>query len=141
MSDLGQTLTRFEIAERQLDRALELFLEHDDYPCAITLAGASEEILGKLLELEGREHSLEEFIQTCVVAGKQTYGKDWSGRTFASMANYFRNGLKHLTDEHPLTIPREAAVEILDRAISNYWKLAGKETRKIREFIESVHGL
>ena len=40
------TLTKLEVATRQLDAAIRLFLE-DDYLSSLTLAGAAEEILGK----------------------------------------------------------------------------------------------
>lgn len=39
------TLTKLEVAVRQLDMALRLFLE-GDYLSSLTLAGAAEEILG-----------------------------------------------------------------------------------------------
>ncbi|MBI3527322.1 MAG: hypothetical protein HY067_05065 [Betaproteobacteria bacterium] len=135
------TLTRVEIAEHQLERALQLFLDEKDYVCAITLAGASEEILGKLLEKEGKEHALGSFITACVATGKVVYNENWSQKLFADMANSFRNDLKHYTNERSVTIPREAAVEILDRAIENFWALASRETPNMRRFMEEAHGV
>jgi len=135
------TLTKIQIAERQLDRALILFLDESDYACSITLAGASEEILGKLINTMGEKHSLGEFVEVCVRTGKIIFNEDWPEKHFAEMANYFRNGLKHYSDGDSLTIPREAAVEILDRAIENYWKITGIETARMRQFMEQEHGL
>jgi hypothetical protein len=141
MSSEEITLTQLQVAECQLDRALKLFLDESDYACAITLAGASEEILGKLLEKAGEKHALAEFIEGCVRTGKVIFGKEWPAKHFAEMANYFRNGLKHLTADEVLTIPREAAIEMLDRAVENYWKLTGIETPRIRRFMEVAHGM
>ena len=135
------TLTRVQIAEAQLDRALQLFLDESDYACAITLAGASEETLGKLLEKVGEKNSLTEFTEACVRTGKVLFNEDWPSKQFAEMANHFRNGLKHLTDEAPVTIPRAAAIAMLDRAIENYWKLMGQESPRIRRFMEVAHSL
>uniref|UniRef100_Q47CH7 HEPN domain-containing protein n=1 Tax=Dechloromonas aromatica (strain RCB) TaxID=159087 RepID=Q47CH7_DECAR len=134
------TFTKAEVATHQLERALHLFLEETDYVCAITLAGACEEILGKLLEKSGKEHSLKSFVKACVTVGRVIHGEEWSPRVFVSMANEFRDGLKHYTDGHPITVPREAAVEILNRAIENYWQLTEHETPLMRRFMEEVHG-
>ena len=43
-------------ALRQLDTALRLYFEGEDYYSVVTLAGASEEILGKLLEDKNLEN-------------------------------------------------------------------------------------
>lgn len=135
------TLTKLEVAEHQLDLAVELFLDRQDYVASITLAGASEEILGKLLEARGESHALGEFIESCVRTGKHIFNEDWPAKDFAEMANYFRNGLKHYTDGAPITVSREAASEIIERAIANLWKLEGRESPRIRRFMEGVYGV
>lgn len=135
------TLSKLEVAEHQLERALALLLDENDYVCSITLAGASEEILGKLLEKEGKEHALGSFVKACVEAGRVAYNENWKQSTFADMANAFRNDLKHYTDGSPITVSREAAVQILDRAVENYFALTGKETPHMRRFMEEQHGL
>lgn len=53
-----QTFSYLALATHQMERALRLFLDEGDYICAITLAGAGEEILGRLLEESGRQHAL-----------------------------------------------------------------------------------
>ncbi|WP_339897698.1 hypothetical protein [uncultured Gilvimarinus sp.] len=127
--------TKLEVAELQLERALNLLLEEADYISSITLAGASEEILGKLLNEQGQEGDLEGFVNACVQLGRDEFQEDWPKREFVSMANYFRNGLKHYTDGDSISVPEEAAVEILNRAINNYWKLTSKETELIKRFM------
>lgn len=134
------TFTKLEVAVHQLERALRLFLDENDYVCAITLAGASEEILGKLLEQSGKEHALGSFVKACIAIGKNIHDEEWPPKTFVTMANEFRDSLKHITDGQVVTVPKEAAVEILDRAIENYWLLTTDETPLMRRFMEEVHG-
>jgi hypothetical protein len=134
------TLTKQQIAEHQLEQALILFLDHKDYVCAITLAGASEEILGKLVEKDGKDHALGAMLKGWVNIGKEAYNEIWQNKEFFELANYFRNGLKHYDDGEPITIPREAAIEILDRAIENFWILTNRETPRMRQFQEQRYG-
>jgi hypothetical protein len=55
------TLTKLEVATRQLDAAIRLFLE-GDHLSSLTLAGAAEEILGRLSEREGLPVATEEIV-------------------------------------------------------------------------------
>ncbi len=73
--------------------------------------------------------------------GKNIHGEEWPPKLFVSMANEFRDSLKHYKDGQVVTVPREAAVEILDRAIENYWLLTSDETPLMRRFMEEVHEL
>lgn len=134
------TLSKREVAAHQLECALRLFLDENDYVCAITLAGASEEILGKLLEQSGQDHALGSFVKACIAIGKNIHGEEWPPKLFVTMANEFRDSLKHITDGQVVTVPKEAAVEILDRAIENYRLLTADETPLMRRFMEEVHG-
>lgn len=138
--DKMPAFSKLEVAEHQLERALQLFLDESDYVCAITLAGASEEILGKLLEQSGRENSLGSFVKLCVEIGKTSHGEEWSKKEFVTMANEFRDALKHITDGQVVSVPKDAAVEILDRAMENYWALTAKETQLMRRFRAEIHG-
>lgn len=132
--------SKLEIAEHQLDQAIRLFLEESDCISAITLAGASEEILGKLLETEGKEHSLGSFVSACIKYGKLIYGESWGSKEFVSQANYFRDGLKHITDGRPISVPREAVIEIIDRAIENFVSLTGRESPAMISYTRMRHG-
>ena len=58
--------TKQEVAIHQLDRAIDLFTQEQDIICATTLAGASEEIFGKLLEEIGGQSWLKEHIDLCL---------------------------------------------------------------------------
>ena len=92
-------------------------------------------------EVREREVSLGSFVKACVEAGRMLYGEEWSQKEFVQMANAFRNDLKHCTDGEIVTVPREAAVAILDRAIDNLWAQTARQTPSIRRFMEEVHGM
>lgn len=139
MQDSTPSLSKLEIAQRQLERAICLFVDESDYICAITLAGASEEILGKLLEQQGMQPALANFVEACLKMGRHIYKEDWAKKDFVAMENHFRDGLKHITDGEPLSVPREAAIEILDRTIENYWRLTGHESASVRRYMVVAH--
>lgn len=132
--------SKFEIAEHQLERALHLLLDEGDYISSITLAGASEEILGKLLNEQGKESDLESFVNACVQIGTEELQEDWPNKEFVSIANYFRNGLKHYTGGDSISVPEEAAVEIIDRAITNYWSLTAQQSALMKQFMKKYYG-
>jgi len=137
MEDKYLTMSKLEVAEHQLNAAIRMFLDERDFVCAITLAGAAEEILGKLLEKQGRQHSVAEFAEACVKVGRHLFNENWTTKHFVEMQNFFRNGLKHLTDGEPITVPPAAAEEIIGRAVDNLWALEGRETPEVRRYMES----
>ena len=131
--------TKAELAEHQLDRAIRLFLEEKDYVCAITLAGAAEEIFGKLLENQGLKPALASVVDACVDMGQKIYKEAWPRKGFVAMENSYRDGLKHITDGNPLTVTREAAVEIIDRAVQNYVALGIYRSQCVQNYLSAMH--
>ncbi len=98
------------IALIQLERAIELFFEKEDFISAITLAGASEEICRKILERECKVSSgdmLKEWF-------KEKYPDAQENEKFFKHANQSRNSLKHFDN------PKEIEVEI-DQIEAAYW--------------------
>lgn len=136
-----QTFSYLELAKHQMERALRLFLDEGDYVCAITLAGAGEEILGRLLEESGRQHALGSWADYCVQIGRDVHREDWKPQDFKSMANAFRNCLKHhdKSDGEDIAVPRAAAMEILDRGIENYRRLTSDLTPLMLRYNAEVH--
>ena len=128
--------TKVELAVHQLDRAIRLLLDEQDVISATTLAGAAEEILGKLVEIGGGKHSLQDFIDTCFAMGRIHHGEEWKPKTFADMRNYFRNELKHYVEGSVISVPEEAAKDLIDRAAENLWLLEGRDTVQIRRYMQ-----
>lgn len=100
------------------------------------LAGTAEELLGKLLQKQGRRHSVAEFAESCVKIGRHLFNQEWTTKHFVEIQTFFRNGLKHITDGEPITVPRAAAEEIIGRAVDNLWALEGRETPEARRYME-----
>lgn len=123
-------LHKTEIAKRQIDTAIDLFLEGKDFVSALTLAGAGEEITGKLLERNGAKKMLEKlhawYVET--MGSKIEYGE------FARKTNVARNTLKHANnpEEDEIEIQRWEAVQMIMRAMTNYKELAGESSDKMK---------
>ena len=116
-------LTKFQVAERQLIKAIELFGARDSL-CAITLAGAAEEILGKLLTDKGEANALDEEIVDRCELYQTVFGRVIDPREFAKLMNSPRNELKHRLSGEPLELNfDEEAVNLIQRAIDNFLKL------------------
>ena len=49
-----EMLSNLEVAHRQLERAISLYMHEQDCVSALTLAGVAEKILGKLLAERGQ---------------------------------------------------------------------------------------
>lgn len=111
-------VSKLEAATIQLDRAISLFFE-DDWLCSLTLAGAAEEILGKLSAREGNDVAVN-FIANY-------HANDDGGEFFAGMdarqivnaLNAPRNAAKHANDPNETTVQVSMidALQMLMRAV------------------------
>jgi hypothetical protein len=117
---------------------LRLFREGDDYFSVLTLAGAAEEILGKLLRSSGRQNSLDDLTSGAVLVYKHLFGEEAGAKEFAIRANRARNASKHLDAGGPtITLDiRDEAKDMLIRAIDNYWLLEESLTPAMRLFTQ-----
>jgi hypothetical protein len=111
------------IARIQLERAMSLFTEHEDFVSAITLAGAAEEILGRQVE----KNALDEMLDF-VAARLSTKELPFDRKALRDDLCFPRNSLKHLKvgDRTDLSFPlEEAASDLIDRAVTNYVRALG----------------
>jgi hypothetical protein len=132
-----QSHEKQKIAFTQLETALRLFAEGADYYSVVTLAGAADEIFGKLLQSRGKVSALASLTRASVAIHLTVHGVQGSEKEFANRANLARNALKHLeaggAQEVELDIHQEA-VDMLDRAISNYWALTDSLSPAMESF-------
>jgi hypothetical protein len=131
-------ITKSEIARVQLAEAIELFLVGKYLP-GITLAGAAEEILARLLNQKGEGSIVERSIELILELREQTALPVMGGKTKKEIFNEWnaaRNQLKHHNE------PEEEVVSInlfdeaywmIRRALSNASKL-GVQIENEREF-------
>ena len=132
---MEESFSKLQIARVQLERALDLFFSEKDFISVITLAGAAEEILGKMLEEGGGRNAIDGLVDGAL--GKIDSRRDPERKTIVRIANRIRNGLKHLGGTDSLLFdPEGAATEMLDRAVENFFVLTGEETSQMARFKE-----
>lgn len=131
------TITPQEIASAQLEKALKLYMRGEELINAITLAGAAEEILGKLARAEGKASSLERRVNQKIEMFKAIFPNMPvpPKKDFVALSNQSRNAMKHLTTVDPIAVNLEyEAGRLLARATENYVLLFHSETPLMRRF-------
>lgn len=132
--------TRLELAANQLRAAIGLFVSGGDRFSVITLAGAADVILARLVTNSGQtnftEHMLEKQTER---DGSKAGNKEELGRDVNNLL--FINQLKHLDDggdEHIDLDPEECALAAILKALANYVALAGKGDDFVQAFFAWV---
>ena len=134
-------LHKTEIARHQIDSAIDLFLEDKDFISALTLAGAGEELTGKLIERAGGKNMLQKLHAWYEeeTGEKKVYMINITAETikfseFARNTNITRNTLKHAnnSEEDELDIQRWEIVQMIMRAMTNYKELVGEPSEKMK---------
>ncbi|HEY2865357.1 MAG TPA: hypothetical protein VGK37_17190 [Casimicrobiaceae bacterium] len=122
------TYQKVEIAQRQLDTAIRLFLEADDFFSVVTLAGAADEILGKELEHRGLTSTLSNMSEIGARVSAAFDNPPATAQEIRNRANHTRNHLKHHDDPNAATLTvdiRQEAIDMLARAFDNATMLDG----------------
>ncbi len=103
-------------AHSQLLQALRLYEEGEDYQSVITLAGAAEEIFGRLSRKMGLGCALDRLTATLPMISERFLQQELGTREAAKSVNRAKNWLKH--GEEPLSFDAKfEAEDMLDRAI------------------------
>jgi hypothetical protein len=128
---------RKDLALAQLQTALRLYFDDGDRGSVITLAGAADEIFGKLLAASGRDSSLKSLIAAVAEIQQKLFGEAAEAKHIADRANAARNSLKHWdigdTEIVKFDLDTEAR-DMLNRAIDNYWMLEQNLTPEMERF-------
>ena len=109
-------------AQWQLLQALHLFELGKDYYSVITLAGAAEEIFGRLATRLGGKSALDGLKATVPMVADRMLGKKVTPKDVSIDANRARNWLKHGEGRLSFDAAFEAE-DMLDRAIHNCWSV------------------
>lgn len=126
-------LNKFDIAVMQLHTAIDLFL-HSNYICAITLAGAAEEILGKYAS-----HTKNCTAHSLLIEGLVELYKEDPKWLNDNVVNHDRNHLKHhdsQTDDSLEIDPKFSAIVLIVRAIHNFKVCGPPLTAEMESFVE-----
>ncbi|WP_156035411.1 hypothetical protein [Microbulbifer sp. HZ11] len=91
---------KFVCAEIHLSKAIDLHFS-DEYLCALTLAGAAEEIFGNALLHSGGSPAIEWRKNLLVSIHKKISGNEISGKEAKGSLNHIRNNLKHMDASDP----------------------------------------
>ena len=126
---LSTKIHNIEAAQRQLDTAISLFFSDGD-PCAvITLAAASEEVLGNYLDGRWVKNN-EENMFNRMYENANSRGLEFKSKAEFSqrLINVTRNSLKHASTEGEqyVSIDREEMVIRLMLAVMSFQIGAGK---------------
>jgi hypothetical protein len=130
------TATKRKIAVTQLRRAILLYQE-GDFICSITLAGAAEEILGRMAAQRGHPTALDDFAKRDRklwewAAAKESRLTVPGDAELRRRLNRVRNEAKHNDsgrDKRVKAIYDYEADEMLTRCMFNYLTLYGKPPR------------
>ena len=95
----SSNLTKLEVAVHQLDVAILLFLD-GDYLSSLTLAGAAEEILGKLCERAGKPVAVEAIIAFHWNDTDPALTDNKRRNILLGVLNSGRNAVKHANDRN-----------------------------------------
>lgn len=131
-------LNKMDVARRQLAVAIDIFLSDGDPIAIITLAGAAEEIFGKIALRNNKENSLGFMLRTHKALGSTATEKE-----LIKNANLVRNALKHANDEGDEEIEldeQQEAISMLSRALTNYLKVSIDDAFPLMEKVyEHMH--
>ena len=87
-------LTKADIALSQLNLAMGFYLQGRELVAAITLAGAAEEMLGKLFEQQGLLSSLKREAESGRALYMHLWKNDPGTKPFVDLKNKTRNEVK-----------------------------------------------
>lgn len=122
------TLSKATVGQMQLTEAITLFVQNK-FLCAVTLAGAAEEIFGRLLQRKSELSAIRESTQAIQELRKRTDLTVMDGKSEKEIIdgwNAARNALKHLVgpEDEPITINLcDEAYWMIRRALANARKL------------------
>jgi hypothetical protein len=122
------TYTPFELAENQLTSAIGLFVSGRDRFSVITLAGAADVLLSRLVMNQGRENFTQRLARKDTEQGGTPVGVAAHGKAINDLV--FINQLKHMDDGDDGFIeldPEECALAAIAKALVSYVTLAGDQ--------------
>jgi hypothetical protein len=130
-----------EIAREFLDAAIEFYLTGTNLVCAIHLAGAAEELLGKHLRKECPDHPEKERILTSASKAERALetGRILSEKEARDRLLAAKNQIKHMANSDDATVtfefgPLAEARFLIRLAVTNLYKLNWPDTPAIRKF-------
>jgi len=124
---MNEPTQKLSAAIELLERSLSMYFEGNSYFAALHLAGGAEEVLGAYVERQGHESSFKS-LQAGAVKISQILpdGTGSSPKDIGDIMNYAKNRTKHINKEGDDDVhfdPKVEALDLLNRAVSNYYML------------------
>ena len=132
-------ISKIDIALVHLETAIDLFLNNQNYICAATLAGAAEEILGKIVYRSKKTNAFKELCSSLKKEHNLTLSETEIGKNHV---NYPRNELKHFDypEREILEIDDQAiAIGLIVRAVTNLVEHDQSITHNTEAFLKWVY--
>jgi hypothetical protein len=134
-------LPKREIAREFLDAAIEFYLTGTNLVCAIHLAGAAEELLGKHLPEKERILTSGSKAERALIAET---GRILSEREARDRLLAAKNQIKHMANSDDETVtfefgPLAEAAFLIRLAVTNLYNLNWPDTPAIQKFEEHAH--
>ena len=128
--------SRLELAENQLETAIGLLVSGEDKFSVITLAGAADVILCRLVTNTGQENFTEYSLKMTSSEQKPNSTKETHGREIND--TLFINDLKHMDKDEDGYITLnvfDCALAAIAKALANYVKLVGRDKYIVQAFM------
>lgn len=134
------TITKLDVAIHQLNVAIRLFLD-GDYLASLTLAGAAEEILGRLCERNGKPMAVDFIVDYHLKDTDQTLPEKERRKILLSVLNKPRNAAKHANDPNEATFDVDQAwpLQMIMRAVPMCASLGVKPSEEMRKMDGWIH--
>jgi hypothetical protein len=132
-------ITKLEVASHQLNVAIRLFLE-GDYLSSLTLAGAAEEILGKLSQRAGEIVAVEAIVNYHWQDTDPILSDAGRRQVLLEILNRGRNQVKHANDPNETTFEVEQIwpLQMIMRAMPMAKKLNARIPDEMR-MVDWIH--
>lgn len=134
------TISKLDVAVHQLNVAIRLFLD-GDYLASLTLAGAAEEILGRLCERANKPVAVD-YIVDYHMKDTDPALSDKERRTILrNVLNSARNEAKHANDPNETSFDVEQVfpLQMIMRAVPMCASLGVKPSEEMGKMIGWVH--
>jgi hypothetical protein len=124
-----------ELARSQLNVALRLYMAGEEYPSVITLAGAAEEILGKVVSELGLKPALKRALGELLEAHRTIWGQEAKETDYAQLRTRARNEMKHRCSGADVSLDYEKeSAQLISRALENYLLCFGSPHPEQQQF-------
>ena len=134
------TYLKTDIAVEMLDAAIVEYIDHQRYFAAYNLAGVADELLGKVVRLEGKTDALTNSVELNKVVMGAIGMSPRPDKELKKLINTQKNSIKHMDSEQDREVQAnmpDDARRMIGRALRNYHALRLGSRDTIQRFDES----